>query len=157
MTIKHPFLSINIAQQAMLLLLFVHKNLFNYQFAWVVMKMKSQWFFFNVLKIEIIFILDKFYFLPLILEWNIRHAFLPKHFPGTTLHVLPTPECVYNVHKAIQNKNVICLALLLICFSLSVFLRLIIEKEGPRSLFRGLGPNLIGVAPSRWVFVHSYS
>uniref|UniRef100_A0A8C2EF93 Solute carrier family 25 member 36b n=1 Tax=Cyprinus carpio TaxID=7962 RepID=A0A8C2EF93_CYPCA len=29
-------------------------------------------------------------------------------------------------------------------------LRLILEKEGPRSLFRGLGPNLIGVAPSRF-------
>ncbi len=53
-------------------------------------------------------------------------------------------NCIY---EAVQNKNVICLALLLICFS--VFLRLIIEKEGLRSLFRGLGPNLIGVAPSR--------
>ncbi|KAI4880015.1 hypothetical protein NFI96_014990 [Prochilodus magdalenae] len=29
------------------------------------------------------------------------------------------------------------------------FLKLILEKEGPRSLFRGLGPNLVGVAPSR--------
>lgn len=29
------------------------------------------------------------------------------------------------------------------------FLRSILEKEGPRSLFRGLGPNLVGVAPSR--------
>lgn len=29
--------------------------------------------------------------------------------------------------------------------------RLILEKEGPRSLFRGLGPNLVGVAPSRYV------
>ncbi len=57
-------------------------------------------------------------------------------------------NCIY---EAVQNKNLICLALLLICFS--VFLRLIIEKEGLRSLFRGLGPNLIGVAPSRWVFV----
>nr|XP_046220732.1 uncharacterized protein LOC124045469 isoform X2 [Oncorhynchus gorbuscha] len=28
-------------------------------------------------------------------------------------------------------------------------LRSILEKEGPRSLFRGLGPNLVGVAPSR--------
>ncbi|KAG7270823.1 hypothetical protein CRUP_031188 [Coryphaenoides rupestris] len=27
-------------------------------------------------------------------------------------------------------------------------LKLILEKEGPRSLFRGLGPNLVGVAPS---------
>uniref|UniRef100_A0A9J7XWU5 Solute carrier family 25 member 36a n=2 Tax=Cyprinus carpio TaxID=7962 RepID=A0A9J7XWU5_CYPCA len=29
-------------------------------------------------------------------------------------------------------------------------LKLILEKEGPRSLFRGLGPNLVGVAPSRY-------
>lgn len=26
----------------------------------------------------------------------------------------------------------------------------ILEKEGPSSLFRGLGPNLVGVAPSRY-------
>lgn len=32
--------------------------------------------------------------------------------------------------------------------------RLILEKEGARSLFRGLGPNLVGVAPSR--YVHYY-
>ncbi|KAJ8256501.1 hypothetical protein COCON_G00186530 [Conger conger] len=30
-------------------------------------------------------------------------------------------------------------------------LKLILEKEGPRSLFKGLGPNLVGVAPSRYV------
>lgn len=29
------------------------------------------------------------------------------------------------------------------------FCRTILEKEGMRSLFRGLGPNLVGVAPSR--------
>lgn len=40
------------------------------------------------------------------------------------------------------NANVICLCLCLLH-------RLILEKEGPRSLFRGLGPNLVGVAPSR--------
>ncbi len=32
----------------------------------------------------------------------------------------------------------------------SLYIRLILEKEGPRSLFRGLGPNLVGVAPSRY-------
>ncbi|XP_026082644.1 solute carrier family 25 member 36-A-like [Carassius auratus] len=36
-------------------------------------------------------------------------------------------------------------------------LRLILEKEGPRSLFRGLGPNLIGVAPSRAIYFAAYS
>ncbi|XP_077105753.1 solute carrier family 25 member 33 [Ranitomeya variabilis] len=36
-------------------------------------------------------------------------------------------------------------------------LKSILEKEGPKSLFRGLGPNLIGVAPSRAVYFASYS
>ncbi|KTF86989.1 hypothetical protein cypCar_00013078 [Cyprinus carpio] len=36
-------------------------------------------------------------------------------------------------------------------------IRLILEKEGPRSLFRGLGPNLIGVAPSRAIYFAAYS
>lgn len=37
----------------------------------------------------------------------------------------------------------------------SVFqcLRHIVQSEGPRALFKGLAPNLIGVAPSRWVTV----
>uniref|UniRef100_A0A667HWW2 Solute carrier family 25 member 36 n=1 Tax=Lynx canadensis TaxID=61383 RepID=A0A667HWW2_LYNCA len=34
-------------------------------------------------------------------------------------------------------------------------LKVILEKEGPRSLFRGLGPNLVGVAPSRFYCNHS--
>lgn len=36
-------------------------------------------------------------------------------------------------------------------------LRLILQKEGPRSLFRGLGPNLVGVAPSRAIYFAAYS
>lgn len=36
-------------------------------------------------------------------------------------------------------------------------LKSILEKEGPRSLFRGLGPNLVGVAPSRAIYFASYS
>ncbi|CAH2320609.1 solute carrier family 25 member 33 [Pelobates cultripes] len=36
-------------------------------------------------------------------------------------------------------------------------LKSILEKEGPKSLFRGLGPNLIGVAPSRAIYFASYS
>lgn len=35
-----------------------------------------------------------------------------------------------------------------------MFYRLILEREGPRSLFRGLGPNLVGVAPSRYSQSH---
>ncbi|XP_029374309.1 solute carrier family 25 member 36-A-like isoform X2 [Echeneis naucrates] len=37
------------------------------------------------------------------------------------------------------------------------FLKLILEKEGARSLFRGLGPNLVGVAPSRAIYFAAYS
>uniref|UniRef100_A0A8C3DVG8 Uncharacterized protein n=1 Tax=Corvus moneduloides TaxID=1196302 RepID=A0A8C3DVG8_CORMO len=36
-------------------------------------------------------------------------------------------------------------------------LRAILEKEGVRSLFRGLGPNLAGVAPSRAIYFAAYS
>ncbi|XP_060026925.1 solute carrier family 25 member 33 [Erinaceus europaeus] len=36
-------------------------------------------------------------------------------------------------------------------------LKSILEKEGPKSLFRGLGPNLVGVAPSRAVYFACYS
>uniref|UniRef100_A0A8C8I264 Solute carrier family 25 member 36-A n=1 Tax=Oncorhynchus tshawytscha TaxID=74940 RepID=A0A8C8I264_ONCTS len=36
-------------------------------------------------------------------------------------------------------------------------LKLILEKEGARSLFRGLGPNLVGVAPSRAIYFAAYS
>nr|XP_033778424.1 solute carrier family 25 member 33 [Geotrypetes seraphini] len=36
-------------------------------------------------------------------------------------------------------------------------LKSILEKEGPRSLFRGLGPNLVGVAPSRAIYFAFYS
>lgn len=43
--------------------------------------------------------------------------------------------------------------------SLSILhcLKYIIEVEGPRALFRGLGPNLVGVAPSRAIYFCSYS
>ncbi|KAJ8017237.1 hypothetical protein DPEC_G00015720 [Dallia pectoralis] len=40
--------------------------------------------------------------------------------------------------------------------SLLQVLRSILEKEGPRSLFRGLGPNLVGVAPSRAIYFAAY-
>ena len=36
-------------------------------------------------------------------------------------------------------------------------LRHIWLNEGPRGLFRGLGPNLVGVAPSRAIYFWSYS
>lgn len=37
------------------------------------------------------------------------------------------------------------------------FCRHIVEHEGPRALFRGLGPNLVGVAPSRAIYFCAYS
>ncbi|KAM4702894.1 solute carrier family 25 member 33 [Rhinophrynus dorsalis] len=36
-------------------------------------------------------------------------------------------------------------------------LKSILEKEGTKSLFRGVGPNLVGVAPSRAVYFATYS
>ncbi|XP_039388182.1 solute carrier family 25 member 33-like isoform X1 [Mauremys reevesii] len=36
-------------------------------------------------------------------------------------------------------------------------MRAILEKEGVRSLFRGLGPNLVGVAPSRAIYFAAYA
>uniref|UniRef100_A0A8C4R392 Solute carrier family 25 member 33 n=1 Tax=Eptatretus burgeri TaxID=7764 RepID=A0A8C4R392_EPTBU len=36
-------------------------------------------------------------------------------------------------------------------------LQTIVEKEGMRSLFRGLGPNLVGMAPSRAIYFAAYS
>ncbi|XP_004866356.1 solute carrier family 25 member 36 [Heterocephalus glaber] len=36
-------------------------------------------------------------------------------------------------------------------------LKATLEKEGPRSLFRGLGPNVVGVAPSRAVYFVAFS
>uniref|UniRef100_A0AAV2JV25 Solute carrier family 25 member 36 n=2 Tax=Knipowitschia caucasica TaxID=637954 RepID=A0AAV2JV25_KNICA len=36
-------------------------------------------------------------------------------------------------------------------------LKLILEREGARALFRGLGPNLVGVAPSRAIYFAAYS
>ncbi|KAJ7324893.1 hypothetical protein JRQ81_017913 [Phrynocephalus forsythii] len=36
-------------------------------------------------------------------------------------------------------------------------LKMILQKEGPRSLFRGLGPTLVGVAPSRAIYFAAYS
>ncbi|XP_037090084.1 solute carrier family 25 member 36-like [Pollicipes pollicipes] len=36
-------------------------------------------------------------------------------------------------------------------------IRVIMEKEGPYALFKGLGPNLVGVAPSRAIYFCSYS
>ena len=37
------------------------------------------------------------------------------------------------------------------------FIRHIIETEGTKALFKGLGPNLIGVAPSRAIYFSAYS
>lgn len=36
-------------------------------------------------------------------------------------------------------------------------LRHIVETEGVRALFKGLGPNIVGVAPSRAIYFCAYS
>ncbi|OTF69359.1 Mitochondrial carrier protein-like protein [Euroglyphus maynei] len=33
----------------------------------------------------------------------------------------------------------------------------IVNTEGPRAIFKGLGPNIIGVAPSRAIYFCTYS
>jgi len=39
----------------------------------------------------------------------------------------------------------------------SLSFRHIVRTEGARGLFRGLGPNLVGVAPSRAIYFFAYS
>ncbi|XP_045537236.1 mitochondrial carrier protein Rim2 isoform X1 [Papilio machaon] len=41
--------------------------------------------------------------------------------------------------------------------SLIQCIRHIVQTEGPRALFKGLGPNLVGVAPSRAIYFCTYS
>ena len=45
----------------------------------------------------------------------------------------------------------------LISLKVVIYFRHIWVHEGPRGLFRGLGPNLVGVAPSRAIYFWSYS
>lgn len=52
------------------------------------------------------------------------------------------------IQEVLKNRRAPSLVILLISLFMS-FCRAILEKEGIRSLFRGLGPNLVGVAPSR--------
>lgn len=37
------------------------------------------------------------------------------------------------------------------------FFRYIVNTEGARALFKGLGPNIVGVAPSRAIYFCAYS
>lgn len=39
----------------------------------------------------------------------------------------------------------------------SIYFRHIVEAEGTRALFKGLGPNIVGVAPSRAIYFCAYS
>lgn len=36
-------------------------------------------------------------------------------------------------------------------------LKYIVANEGPRALFKGIGPNVLGVAPSRAIYFCAYS
>ncbi|KAG8228375.1 hypothetical protein J437_LFUL008224, partial [Ladona fulva] len=42
-------------------------------------------------------------------------------------------------------------------FRFYLLVRHIVETEGPRALFKGLGPNIVGVAPSRAIYFCAYS
>lgn len=73
-------------------------------------------------------------------------------------------ECLHRVWRKTccdtysENVNANVLStlsyLVLSLLNLCLCFRSILEKEGPRSLFRGLGPNLVGVAPSRYSEIH---
>jgi solute carrier family 25 protein 33/36 len=39
----------------------------------------------------------------------------------------------------------------------SVFFRHIVKTEGPKALFKGLVPNIVGVAPSRAIYFGAYA
>ncbi|XP_044758596.1 solute carrier family 25 member 36-A isoform X2 [Coccinella septempunctata] len=41
--------------------------------------------------------------------------------------------------------------------SIAQCIKLIVQHEGPMALFKGLGPNLVGVAPSRAIYFATYS
>lgn len=42
-------------------------------------------------------------------------------------------------------------------FKLDTIFRHIVQTEGPKALFKGLGPNIVGVAPSRAIYFCTYS
>ncbi|KAM4722785.1 solute carrier family 25 member 33-like [Rhinophrynus dorsalis] len=56
--------------------------------------------------------------------------------------------------KDVLGTNFLLLYIHVLCFFTP---KTILEKEGTKSLFRGVGPNLVGVAPSRAVYFATYS
>jgi hypothetical protein len=69
------------------------------------------------------------------------------------------PHKVQNFSMQLANMDSdleYCELILWVLFLCANF-RLIIEKEGPSALFKGLGPNLVGVAPSRAIYFCAYS
>jgi len=70
--------------------------------------------------------------------------------PATSYTTTPGPGCTAAVRslRAFNISN---------HFFLIRFIRHIVETEGTKALFKGLGPNLIGVAPSRAFYFCTYS
>lgn len=70
--------------------------------------------------------------------------------PATSYTTTPGPGCTASVRSlrasSISNH-----------FFLVRFIRHIVETEGTKALFKGLGPNLVGVAPSRAIYFCTYS
>lgn len=79
--------------------------------------------------------------------WNIVQLTIIKYLAMFEVSA-HTPHLSYTAyrHSLIQHS------------SISIFIyRLIVETEGSRALFKGLGPNIIGVAPSRAIYFCAYS
>ena len=74
-------------------------------------------------------------------------------------HAQPTPEAFCPLLKcSAESIFIACNVSDAIASRTNCFLlRYIVEAEGPRALWRGLGPNLVGVAPSRAIYFCSYS
>jgi len=58
-----------------------------------------------------------------------------------------TPSCESIVIRQTRTPNL----------GLYQNLKCIVQNEGPKALFKGLGPNLVGVAPSRAIYFWAYS
>lgn len=72
-----------------------------------------------------------------------KHNFCFVYISFILLQVLAISQC--GISSSAQRVSIIqCL-------------RLIVQTEGSRALFKGLGPNIVGVAPSRAIYFCAYS
>lgn len=93
----------------------------------------------------------------------------PTNVIFSVVEEFPIPSFLRHLHKPLDcNHRFLYFILTLLgtgqrwlvgfcwLFSPTLFFRYIIENEGPRALFKGLGPNLVGVMPSRAIYFCSY-